>query len=97
MPSGDQMGDVSRSGLVEIFVRLPPATGTVQTSLLRPSSSSSPVRLETNAMRYPSGDHCGSVSFHASPFVIWRAAPDDASMTQRCVRLSSYQPVSLNL
>jgi hypothetical protein len=48
-------------------------------------------------MREPSGDHSGSVSFQASPLVIWRAAPEAASMTQRCERLSSYQPVSLNL
>jgi hypothetical protein len=70
LPSGDQIGDESRSSLVETFVRLPPADGMTQMSVLCPSSNSLPVRSETNAMREPSGDHCGSVSFHESPVVI---------------------------
>src|SRR5437879_8136282 len=97
LPSGDHRGEVSGSSERDIFVSGPPAASIIQMSLLRPSSNSFPVRSETNAIFVPSGDHCGSVSFQSSPEVICLPAPVTASITQRWLRLSSYQPVSLNL
>src|ERR1041385_1694804 len=97
LPSGDQRGELSGPSAVEILVNAPPSAPIVQTSVLRPPSYSCPVRSETNAMRFPSGDHCGSVSFQSSPSVICLAFPLARSITHRCDRLSSYQPVSLNL
>ena len=64
----------------------------VRTSL-RPPSNSWPVRSETNAMRAPFGDHCGSVSFQSSPKVICfaRRSPDrrsrDASVVVEPARI----------
>ncbi len=69
-PSGDQRGELSGPSAAEIFVGAPPSALIVHTSVLRPPSYSCPVRSETNAMRAPSGDHCGSVSFQSSPSVI---------------------------
>src|SRR5262245_42801697 len=96
-PSGDQRGDESGSSERDTLVNGPPDASMIQTSLLRPSSNSFPVRSETNAIFVPSGDHCGSLSFQSSPDVICCADPFAASTTQRCVRLSSNQPVSLYL
>src|SRR5689334_18264131 len=96
-PSGDQRGWLSGPSAVEIFVNAPPVAAMVHTSVFRPPSYSWPVRSDTNAMREPSGDHCGSVSFQSSPSVICLASPLARSMTQMCDRWSSYQPVSLNL
>jgi len=96
-PSGDQRGELSPSAWSEIFVSGPPLASITHTSVFCPSSNALPVRSETNAMRRPSGDHCGSASFHSSPEVSCVAWPDAASTTQMCARLSSNQPVSLNL
>src|SRR5580765_3073366 len=97
-PSGDQRGELSGPAAVDTRVNVPPSAGMTHTSGLRPSSSNSwPLRSETNAILVPSGDHCGSVSFQASPLVICFAAPVDMSTVHRCDRLSSNQPLSLNL
>src|SRR6476659_3760960 len=96
-PSGDQRGLLSGSSWSELLVSDPPSAGITQTSLFRFSSYSLPVLFETKAIRVPSGDQCGSESFHSFPSVICFEAPLFTSTTQRCVRLSSYQPVSLNL
>src|SRR5215213_2863281 len=97
LPSGDQRGLLSDSSWSEILRVGPPAESMTKTSVLRLSSKALPVRSETKAMKFPSGDHCGSVSFQSSPKVICVAAPVCASATQTWLRLSSNQPVSLNL
>src|SRR5215216_3018279 len=107
LPSGDQRGELSGPGAYEMCVNgheLPfaftsehPEAAMTQTSLFRSWSYSLPVRLETKAMRDPSGDHCGSVSFQSSPSVSCRAEPERASMIQMCERRSSNHPLSLNL
>src|SRR3982751_3905852 len=68
-PSGDQTGERLRPAPLDTRVSSPPPTGIVQTSLVRPSSYSRPVLSETKAIRAPSGDHCGSLSFQSSPLV----------------------------
>src|SRR5215510_5949241 len=96
-PSGDQHGLLSPSSWSEIRVGVPPSDEITQTSVFELSLYSLPVRFETNAIRVPSGDHCGSESFQSSPWVICLAPPLFTSTTQRWVRRSSNQPVSLNL
>src|SRR5215203_5583428 len=96
-PSGDQRGLLSASSWSEILRMGPPAESMTKISVLRLSSKALPVRSETKAIKLPSGDHCGSVSFQSSPKVSCEAAPVRASATQTWLRLSSNQPVSLNL
>src|SRR5215510_1351175 len=97
LPSGDQRGLSSLSSWSEILVSGPPAAAMTHTSAFRFSSYSFPVRLDTNASCLPSGDHCGSLSFQSLPSVICLPLPVFTSTTHKWVRLSSNQPLSLNL
>ena len=96
-PSGLQRGLSSAPGWSEILTGSPPDTGITHTSLLSSPSGSRPVRLDTNAIRVPSGAHCGSASFHRSPLVSCVALAEATSTIQMWLFRSSNQPVSLNL
>jgi hypothetical protein len=85
-PSGDQRGLESSSSWSEIFLVGPPVESMTKTSVFRLSSKAFPVRSETKAMKFPSGDHCGSESFQSSPKVICRAAPVETLSTQTWLR-----------